>query len=75
MMDKLIDRNFDRVLYLDSDLLIVNSIQSLLTCDLRDYLAAAVADCGALPGFVFAETVRRRAPLGFTPDQLYFNSA
>ena len=73
-MDKLIDHSFDRVLYLDSDLLVLKSLDNFLTCDLQDYCAAAVADFGLLPGFTSSRTVKIRGSLGFAVDRKYFNS-
>lgn len=74
MMDKLIDRSFDRVLYLDSDVLAIKSIDDLLTCDIGNHCAGAVADFALLPGFSSTRSVEKRASIGFDTHQKYFNS-
>lgn len=44
-LDDLLPRTVDKVLYLDSDVLVTDSLQELWEIDLRNYIAAGVKDC------------------------------
>lgn len=45
-LDRALDDSYDRVLYLDADILVLASIDHLFSCDLHGFAAAAVPDIG-----------------------------
>jgi lipopolysaccharide biosynthesis glycosyltransferase len=68
-LDGFLGQDFDRVLYLDSDVLAVDDISYLFTADLGDHSAAAVADLvKEIPN-----NIKRMESLGLTFGN-YFNA-
>ena len=72
-LDQYLSRDYDRVLYLDSDILALAPLQNLLNTDLEDKIIAAVPDVGFL-GFVMPKLQRRMIALGLEGNGDYFNS-
>lgn len=73
MLHRLLSPSFDRVLYLDSDVLVLQPLAPLLTLDLEGHPIAAA------PGvFMHKEITPRasdlRADIGLDEDEPYFNS-
>jgi lipopolysaccharide biosynthesis glycosyltransferase len=64
-MTQYLDSSMDRILYLDSDIVVCSDVTELWNTDLSDaYLGAAPEPYDH----------KQRAPLGFGPDDLYINS-
>ena len=72
-LDHYLDSSFDRVLYLDSDILVLAPLHRLLQTELGDCIAAAVPDIGFM-AFARPKKSRRIKALGFERQGEYFNS-
>ena len=72
-LPQILSTEYDRVLYLDSDVLVLQSLDDVLQSDMGGMPAAAVNDVWLnLKGNKLASSVR--AAIGFGPDDVYFNS-
>src|SRR3954447_5164139 len=60
--------DIDRIIYLDSDALVVDSLLPLWATDIKSYTLAAV------PNFLERNSARRPAELGLPGPQVYFNA-
>ena len=67
---KILPRDLDRVLYLDPDVLVINSIRTLYDMDVTRHLFAAAAHTGLVDVTTYINNVR----LGTPSAQSYYNS-
>ncbi len=72
-LNKIISANYDRVLYLDSDILALQPLSPLLDIDLFGRALGAVPEVKLTAGRGFI-TDRHRRQLGIAPNAEYFNS-
>jgi lipopolysaccharide biosynthesis glycosyltransferase len=72
-LPQILSTEYDRVLYLDSDVLVLGLLDDMLRSDMGGMPAAVVNDVWLnLKGHKLASNVR--AAIGFGPDDVYFNS-
>jgi lipopolysaccharide biosynthesis glycosyltransferase len=64
-LSSVLDKDVERILYLDSDVIVLGSIDNLLNCDLSNFFVAAAS-----------ETISKkdRERLEFSTDDKYFNA-
>ncbi len=67
-LDKLIPANVNRVIYLDSDILVAGPLDELWAVDLEKYIMAAVTDA------VVNNNQKVRQKIGLAPTSNYFNA-
>jgi lipopolysaccharide biosynthesis glycosyltransferase len=72
-LPQIIPQDYDRVLFLDSDVLVLRSVDEMLQTDMGGLPAAAVNDVWInLNGHKITKSVRQA--IDFGPDDIYFNS-
>lgn len=64
-LDNLISREIERIIYLDCDTIVLQSLLELCMYDLKGYIIGGVDDC---------KSKRYRQVLGLMPDALYVNA-
>jgi len=72
-LDQLISPDYRRVLYLDSDILALQRINTMFDIDLQGKCVAAVEDYQSLPGLIGNWGNHPRS-IGMKPGERYFNS-
>ncbi len=73
ILDTILPPDYDRVLYLDADVLSLQPMQKLLNADLEGRTIGAVIDMGYLP-FIRPRAWGRKKALGFEKPANYFNA-
>jgi lipopolysaccharide biosynthesis glycosyltransferase len=73
VLDRVLPGDYDRVLYLDSDVLVLHPLRRLFAADLEGRTVGAVIDMGYLP-YIRKRAWGRKHALGFETPGNYFNA-
>ena len=72
-LDRYIDATYERILYLDADVLVAEDLAPLIAADLTSHTLGAVQDIGIITA-VRQKVAKHRAELGLADKEPYFNA-
>ncbi len=65
--------NLDRIIFLDSDTLVMKDLQELFTTDLQDFVMGAVSDIGIIAQGDYLQNLNFRQPIYYNAGMLLMN--